>query len=126
MKELASKVLYVPDFSNINIKQNFAALVTVSAYTYEPMTTQEIESLYSNYKYEYKLIDDESLNEKIISGEEFYYLRNVRLSIVSKEILIEVVNGKTGKVIYRGLSHSDNLKPMCITNLSRAIFNQNR
>ncbi len=53
---------------------------------------------FSEYAYKYEFQEDEVLNERILNGEEFYYLRYSR---TNSQKFIHIVNSKTGEIIYR-------------------------
>ncbi|HRV55265.1 MAG TPA: hypothetical protein P5264_06980, partial [Mangrovimonas sp.] len=76
----------------------------------------------SSYDYNYKFIDNDKLDEKILSGEEFYYLKYVR---VNSQKFVSIINGKTGEVVYRnyyaGTAFSYNLKSKNIKQLNGLI-----
>ena len=66
------------------------------------------------------IISDEELNNKILNNEELYYLRYVRMNA---ERFLQVVNSKTGEIIYRnyitGMSY--NIKSKDIKELNDKI-----
>lgn len=72
------------------------------------------------YNYKYEVISDEELNNKILNNEELYYLRYVRMNA---ERFLQVVNSKTGEIIYRnyitGMSY--NIKSKDIKELNDKI-----
>lgn len=71
--------------------------------TYEDDTKEPWESeiplakYISNYKFEYKYIDNSTLNQTILDGEEIYYIRYFQL-LSSK--FIQIINSKNGDIIY--------------------------
>ena len=81
---------------------------------------KEVIELYDNYEFTYKFISDDDLDERILNGEEFYYLRYVR---VNAQKFLEVVNSKSGDIIYRnyvtGLAY--NIKPKHLKELNKTI-----
>jgi hypothetical protein len=110
--ELPSQILYIPDY--LGLKTN--------AFTAEENEEdqEEVQDLYGTYDYEYKFIDPEELDKKILDGDQLYYLRYVRLNA---EKFIEIVNSKTGEVVYRnyitGLSY--NIKSKHLKELNKTI-----
>lgn len=58
----------------------------------------KINELLKKYKYEYEVIDDDSLSTNIIAGEKFYYLR---FAVNNAERFLQVIDSKTGEIIYR-------------------------
>ncbi|WP_411030160.1 hypothetical protein [Spongiimicrobium sp. 3-5] len=110
--ELQSNLLYIPNY--FKIKTNaFTAGESESGDDY-------VKSLYDTYVYDYKFIDMDNLDDKILKEEKIYYLRYVRLNA---EKFIEIVNSRTGEVIYRnyitGLSY--NIKPKHLKELNKTI-----
>jgi hypothetical protein len=108
-KELKSKTLYIPSYISEHLSGD------------DKMYTKSIfEELFADYEYKYEFIEDNILNQKILAGEEFYYLRYAR---VNTERFLQVVNSKNGEIIYAdyitGLSVS--LKPKHIKELSKAV-----
>lgn len=81
---------------------------------------ENIKEIFKKYDYQYKIISTEELSNKILENQEFYYLRYVRMN---SERFLQVVNSKTGEVIYRnyimGLSYK--LKPKNIKKLNKKI-----
>ena len=98
LKKLASKKLYIPSY--MTIKYN--------GWTGQDSEEDDenIEDIFKKYDYKYEIISDEELNNKILNNEELYYLRYVRMNA---ERFLQVVNSKTGEIIYRnyitGLSY---------------------
>jgi hypothetical protein len=108
VKKLATQTLYIPDYFKLEC---------------QPLNSDKINGpvkLLSNYKYKYEFIELGNLDGKIQSGEEFYYLRYVRMN---SEKFLQIVNSKTGNVVYReyisgmslGLDNGD------IKNINKAI-----
>ena len=112
LKNLTTQTLYIPSYTKTKY----------NAFTLSDKKQDEskIEKLYANYEFAHEFISDEKLNSKILENEEFYYLRYVR---VNSQKFIEIVNSKTGEVIYRnyetGLAY--NLKPKHIKELNKDI-----
>ncbi|MFL0124072.1 hypothetical protein V2590_05235, partial [Tenacibaculum maritimum] len=81
---------------------------------------ENIKDIFRKYDYGYEIISDEEISNKILNNEEFYYLRYVRMNT---ERFLQVVNSKTGEIIYRdyimGLSYR--IKSKHIKKLSRKI-----
>lgn len=90
----------------------------------EPWKPGALEEIISKYKYKTEFISQNDLDTKIKSGEEIYYLRCVR---VNSEKFFEVVNAKSGDVIYhlykRGLSEY-NIKEKDFEELNKAILSK--
>ena len=81
---------------------------------------KEVEKLFSKYDYDYEFISTEDLDKAIEENKEFYYLRYAR---ANAERFVQVVNSKTGEVIFReyitGLGY--NLKAKNLGYLSDVI-----
>ncbi|GAA4276112.1 hypothetical protein [Aquimarina mytili] len=112
LKNLGSTTLYIPDYTKTKY----------NAFTMSDKEQDESKSekLYADYEFTHEFISVKDLNTKILNNEEFYYLRYVR---VNSQKFIEIVNSKSGDVIYRnyetGLAY--NLKPKHIKELNKAI-----
>lgn len=55
------------------------------------------EKFKGDYDFPYNVLSSEDISTKIVNGEEFYYLR---FNLIETENLVQVVNSKTGDVIY--------------------------
>ncbi|MBQ4821324.1 hypothetical protein [Aquimarina sp. MMG016] len=116
LKKLTDKPLFFPEY----ITMGYYPKIKVFSKKKNDDKDLDENDPFSNYKFISKSISNSDLNNRILSGEEFYYLRYVR---VNSQKFIEVVNSKTGKVIYRnyatGLARS--LKPKHLKHLSEVI-----
>ncbi|GAL61834.1 hypothetical protein [Algibacter lectus] len=92
---------------------------------YEPFSStikkiENPEKYFSKYKYDYKVIPNEELSNKILNTkEDFYYLMHTQ---INENKIISVINGKTGNIVYRtatGLSY--NIKPKDISLLNKQM-----
>lgn len=98
LKKLTNNKLYIPSY--MTIKYN--------GWTGKDSEgdDENIQKIFKKYDYKYEVISDEELNRKILNNEELYYLRYVRMNA---ERFLQVVNSKTGEIIYRnyitGLSY---------------------
>lgn len=90
VKNLKTKVLYIPDYNKITYRPG--------RFSDEPKSEKELTELFEDYKYKYEFISVENLDSKILNNEEVYYLQYVR---VNNEKFFSIVNGKTGEVVYR-------------------------
>jgi len=113
LKNLKTQTLYVPEYA------------TLKYMAYGNMTEHEIkeekkEKLLSKYDYDYQLITDDELNQKILNGEDFYYLRYTRINSIK---VINIVNAKTGNIVYcdRILGLAYNLKSKYFKEISNKI-----
>lgn len=90
ISNLKTKTLYIPTYTaNLNVPP-----LIESEEELDPNTVLEI---FDKYDFKYEMIDDEDINEKILKGEEVYYLRYVR-SYTKK--FLSIVNSKTGEEVY--------------------------
>ena len=112
LKNLTREVLYIPEYVGMKTDAFTSAI--------ENREENEIIKLFNNYEYKYEFVDNSVLNDKILNGEEIYYLRYVRHNA---EKFIDIVNSQTGEVIYRnyvtGLSY--NIKPKHLKELNKTI-----
>lgn len=113
LKNLTTDTLYIPTYHK----------VLFNPFTIEDKEdSDKIEEVLSSYDYNYKFIDNDKLDEKILSGEEFYYLKYIR---VNSQKFVSIINGKTGEVVYRnyyaGTAFSYNLKSKNIKQLNGLI-----
>jgi hypothetical protein len=90
MKNLKKTTLYIPDYIKINIHPMSGKE--------EVLEDKDLTALLKPYKSKYEVVSQEVISQKILAGEDFYYFRYARV-IASK--FVEIVNGKTGEVIYR-------------------------
>lgn len=87
IKALSTKTLYYPD-ENLNKMGMFV----------KAGKTVDTKDLFDDYKFNYKVISDKDLSDKILANEEeFYYFLFIRNS--GSKLLL-VVNSRTGEVIY--------------------------
>lgn len=111
LKELATTPLYIPSYVAIN---------------FDPLTMDSNEDpeyfnqLFSKYTFETKITTAESISDKIMNKENFYYFRYTRYMGRS----IEIVNSLTGNVVYKSkyniLFHF-NIQPKHIAHLDKKI-----
>lgn len=55
-------------------------------------------NFFSSYPYPYKIIKDVKLNEDILRGKGFYYVRYTRKNYTK---VLEIINSETGDILYR-------------------------
>lgn len=117
LRNLASNKLYIPSY--MAIKYN--------GWTAKDSEEDEenIEDIFKKYDYQYEIIDDMELSDRIMNNEELYYIRYVRMNT---ERFLQVVNSKNGEIIYRnyipGLSYK--IKSKHIKNLNKDIARASR
>lgn len=90
IKELKNKTLYVPQY--VGLKYNSFSK------TESDKTEENKAKLFKDYKYSYEYIDTDKLSDKIMAGEEFYYMRYV---MENAQKYVQVVNSKTGEIVYK-------------------------
>jgi hypothetical protein len=109
IKKLENSVLLIPD----NILYGYNALTGKER-------TKFADDIFEDYEYEYEVIDENDLSEKILNDDEpFYYImyhqKNARK-------MITIVEGFTGKIIYRTSKNmSYNIKSKDIKSLMKRI-----
>lgn len=117
LKNVANSKLYIPSY--ISIQYDGWRRIDSKE------NVEVIEEIFNAYDYAYEILPDEDLSNKIMNNEEFYYLRYVRMNA---ERFLQVVNSKTGEVIYRqyliGMAY--NLKSKHIRDLNNKIIEAER
>lgn len=112
VKVLKKQTLFIPDYMMLK----YDALSVKE----KPMSEKDIKKLLEDYKYKCEIISADAISDKIIAGEDFYYVRFVR---ESSQRYIEVVNSKTGNIVfhayYAGFSY--NLKNDQFEDIKKAI-----
>jgi len=112
LKELAKRKLYIPAYLGIKY----------DAWKANDKKKNEdyFKQIFKDYDYQYEKISDEDLSNRILDNQDFYYLRFVRMN---SEKFVQVVNSKTGEIIYRDYipGFSYNLKSKHIKNLNKKI-----
>ena len=112
LKKLTSKTLYIPSYMTIKY----------SGWTGKDSKEDDknIEKIFKKYDHKYEIITDDQLSDKIMNGENIYYLRYVRMNA---ERFLQVVNAQTGEILYRNYmtGFSYKLKTKHITDLNSKI-----
>lgn len=112
LKDLATNTLYVPSYMTIQY----------NGWTAQDSDPEEenVEEIFKKYDYQYQIIDDSELSDKIMNNEEFYYIRFVR---INTERFLQIVNSKTGEILYRNYIHGlgYKIKPKHIKDLNKDI-----
>lgn len=116
IKNLAKQILFLSESLKTRYNPN--------KFRDEDWKAGALEEIISKYKYKTQFVSQNDLDTKIKSGEEIYYLRCVR---VNSEKFFEVVNAKSGDVIYHlyksGLSEY-NIKEKDFEELNKAILSK--
>ena len=109
---LADETLYIPSYllNKFNIWKK----------VHQMQDESYLDELFKSYEYDYELIDDNALNDKILNGEEFYYLRYAR---TNSERFIDVINSKTGEIVHSQymIGITSNVKDKNIKELSKCV-----
>lgn len=109
VKELQTKKLFVSE--DIKAKYN--------AFSMTEGEEREEGELLKDYKYDYELTSDENINQKIVNGDDFYYLM---YSQVNSKKILSIVNAKTGEIIYNTQNRTSyNIKAKDFKQISKAI-----
>lgn len=112
LKALQNHTLYVPDYLSVSYSKWKAKD--------KDGGSGAIENLFEEYAYSYEVIKDEELSQRILAGDDIYYMRYVR---VNTERFVQIVHAPTGEILYRDYipGIGANLKPKRIGDLSDAI-----
>lgn len=91
--KLQKNTLYMPSYTTINY----------NPYLLDGSTKDEEDKaeLMSKYKFKYEYIDTNELSKKILNKEDIYYMRFTRVNTWK---FVQVVNGKTGDIIYNAFN----------------------
>ncbi|WP_299220961.1 hypothetical protein [uncultured Aquimarina sp.] len=112
LKKLNSNKLYIPSY--MTIKYN--------GWTGQDSEEDDenIKKIFKKYEFQYEILQDNDLSDRIMNNEEIYYLRYVRMNA---ERFLQVVNSKSGEILYRnyitGLSYK--IKSKHISDLNNKI-----
>ena len=113
LSNLKTNKLYIPSYLSITYNSWIDS--------YKDSGEQKIHKVFKKYDYEYEVIDTDDLSKKILSDEEFYYLRYARLN---GESFIEIVNSKTGEIVFHdhryGVKNA-NFSSRFVSDLNRKI-----
>lgn len=111
VKQLKNKTLYVPQY--VGLKYNSLSR------TETDKTEENKVALFKDYKYKFEYVDTATLSDRIMAGEEFYYLRYV---MENAQKYVQVVNSKTGEIVYKNYHPmSYNLKEDNMEEIKNAI-----
>lgn len=119
--DLEEKVI---DESNIKLLKNqtlFAPewiLKRVNPFTAILKKVETPEDLFEDYDYSYEMLSHDELNNKILSGEEFYYLMHTQFN---EHQILSIINSVTGAIIYSAEKKSYNISSKDIRGISKAI-----
>lgn len=112
---------YLPELSKLS-KETLLVPDYVLTHTY--LTEDESrEKTFKSYPYKIEFIETDKLDKKIINEEEVYYLRYVQ---VGAQKFWQVVNSKSGEILYRGYAGgisglSRELKAKHVADLAKAV-----
>jgi|GEM_PF-4198089 len=119
--DLEEKVI---DESNIELLKDqtlFAPewiLKRVNKFTAVLKKIETPEELFKDYDYNFEMLSYDKLNDKILSGEEFYYLMHTQFN---EHQILSIINSATGAIIYSAEKKSYNVSSKDIRNISKAI-----
>lgn len=88
LSKLRKQPLFIPEY----VTKKYAALEGV-----EEDDKDFFKDLMSKYPYKYEVLPSKEISDKILKGEEFYYVRYTRYVA---ERFLEVVNSKTGEIVF--------------------------
>lgn len=108
LAELNGNTLYVPKWSLL--KYNAMAA------TYGK--TRTAEELFGKYGHKYEIISSKEINDKILNGEDFYYLMHTQFN---QKRIISVIHSTTGEIIYLNEDGGYNIKDSDIKNIGKLI-----
>ena len=105
---LSKSVLYIPSY----LKIKYGAFNSIT-------NNLDLDNVFSDYPYEYKVMDSDKLSAMILnSSEPIYYLSFIKANYLN---FLSVINGKTGSVVYTNMFKGGNIKAKRIKTLSKAI-----
>lgn len=110
LKNLKKDTLYVPEY----------VLIKFNKFTGDESKRHEVEDLFGEYKFPYRLIGNEALNDKILnSTQPFYYLEYVKSST---DKYVSIINSQTGELVFSNyVPISYNLKDKDVERLTDEI-----
>ncbi|MBC7643076.1 MAG: hypothetical protein H7174_12195 [Flavobacterium sp.] len=110
LNNLRKEVLFVPDF--VKLKFNPMSIKETE------LTSDEVNKIFSNYEYKYKLISTSDLETKILNKENFYYLDYVK---VNNEKFVQIKNSLTGSIVLRYNDAAYNFKDNDMKKINKEI-----
>ena len=108
LSDLKNQVLYAPEWILKKYEPTKAVLKEIIS----------AEKQFKDYKYEYMVISNAQLNNKILNKENIYYLMHTQFNEVK---IISIINSLTGEIIYLSEENSYNVKPGDIKSISKLI-----
>ncbi|MEW7291660.1 hypothetical protein [Aquimarina sp. 2304DJ70-9] len=108
IKELKDKTLYAPKW----ILKKYNALAASWG------QTRTEEELFGKYGYKYEVVDNKSINDKILKGDDFYYLMHTQFN---QKKVVSVIHSVTGEIIYLSEEGSYNIKDSDIKSIAKLI-----
>ncbi|MDP4267019.1 MAG: hypothetical protein Q8880_06260 [Bacteroidota bacterium] len=110
LKNLKSGILYVPNY----------VLISRSIFNGKETKQHEEKEIFEDYKYKYKILTANDLNEKILSDDNKFYYMFMNFDNTGK--FIYITNAKTGEVIYSvQINNSINIKSNDLKQLYKII-----
>ncbi|TYB78571.1 hypothetical protein [Bizionia myxarmorum] len=108
LKTLKEQTLFIPDWT----------LKSTNAFTGALSKIQEPEELFEKYEFPYEMISHQALNDKILSGEKFYYLMH---SQFNEYKLLSIIDSVTGEIIYLVENKGYNIKSGDLKDINKEI-----
>lgn len=108
LKLLKDQTLYAPDW----------ILKRVAIFSGLMKGIDEPEELFEDYKYNYKLLSADEINEMILNGEDFYYLMHTQFN---EHQILSIIHSVSGDVIYSAEKKSYNISDNDLEDISKAI-----
>lgn len=102
LKNLATRKLFVPEhilYESASFYPPNVPFVSRRNDNIPDRKIKVIEKLFEKYEFDYVKIEEQELNQKILEGEELYYLNYV--PTMGGERFLQIINSKTGKDVYR-------------------------
>ncbi|WP_055445887.1 hypothetical protein [Lacinutrix mariniflava] len=101
ISENKSYWLYAQDFlpELKKLKENTLIISKYQKLFINRKKADKFEALMEDYDYEYDVKEEEEINQKILDGEEFYYLNFTRINSGAR--IINIFNSKSGEIVLR-------------------------
>lgn len=108
MKLLKDQTLYAPEW----------ILKRINPFTGMVKAIEQPEKLFKDYEHSYEMLSYDALNDKILSGEEFYYLMQTQFN---EHQILSIINSVSGAIIYSAERKSYKVSSKDIRGISKLI-----
>lgn len=108
IKSLKNQTLYAPDW----FLRKYNPLNGDLKKIIEP------DEIFNTYQSEYKIISNKELNDKILAGDEFYYLNYTQFNQTK---VISIINSLSGEIIYLKEDGSYNIKDSDLKSINKLV-----